>query len=235
MRGMDWVNIPTTLLAQVDSAIGGKTAVNHKLGKNMIGLVYQPKLVVVDPSYLSSLGLRDQISGLGELLKYGLCFDRELFKELTAGKFSLEKVISRALKIKVGVVEKDEFDLKGVREVLNFGHTVGHALEKCARFGEFRHGEAVILGMRVEAVISRIRGHLSRDVQRKIDWELARVQIPKVPKSVTFKKIGEAIENDKKKIGGKVRFVLLKGIGKTVLDSGVKTSEIEQAWREVVG
>ncbi|HLD99114.1 MAG TPA: 3-dehydroquinate synthase [Bdellovibrionota bacterium] len=241
LRGLEWINIPTTLLAQVDSAIGGKTGMNHESGKNLIGVFHQPRLVLCDLDLLLPLSARDRVSGFGEIAKYAVIYDRKLFTLLERNWKQLLELdpkialptISRCAILKSGVIQKDELDRKGTREVLNFGHTVGHAIETRAGYGYYRHGEAVLLGMRVEAALSVMKGHLEPRVQKRIDRFLSSVPVPPIPKSVRAKQISESVRLDKKKAEGKVRFVLLKDIGTTVLDTSVTPAEISRALRSI--
>ena len=167
LRGVDWVGLPTTLLAQVDSAVGGKTGINHGQGKNVIGSFHQPKLVLCDLNFLVTLGPRERVSGLGEMLKYAFVYDPKLFNQLLLnvskhGELDsrfLQKAVESSLRLKIKAVSADELDRNGVREVLNFGHTFGHALETLTSYSRFQHGEAVIWGMRFALALSLVRKH----------------------------------------------------------------------------
>ncbi|MEO5969426.1 MAG: 3-dehydroquinate synthase [Bdellovibrionia bacterium] len=251
MRGIRWIGIPSTLLAQVDSCLGGKTGINHERGKNLIGMIHQPSLVVCELSLIRSLQKRDLISGLGEMIKYGLVFDPDFFTRLKknwrkilqiSSKSSevrssklLEHEIQECLQWKAKVVDQDERDEKGIREVLNFGHTFGHALEAESGYGYFRHGEAVIYGMRVACAVSVKRGYLDHRVQTDIDTFLAAIPVPPLPKGVPIAKYIKRIQTDKKARNKKARFVLLKKIGGTVLDRDVSDREIMDSILEVRG
>jgi 3-dehydroquinate synthase len=251
MRGISWVGIPSTLLAQVDSSLGGKTGINHERGKNLIGIVHQPSLVVCELSFLRSLQPRDLISGLGEMIKYGLIFDPALFSRLEKNWKSIVGIASKpgdlsslqwlgqdihtCLKWKASVVLQDERDEKGIREVLNFGHTFGHALEAESRYGYFRHGEAIIYGMRVACLLSVKRGHLNSKVQTEIDRFLAAIPVPSLPKGVPAMRYVKRIQADKKARNRKVRFVLLKKMGATVLDRAVTDQELVESILEITG
>ena len=188
LRGVRFVSVPTTLLADVDSAIGGKTGLNHPLGKNLIGAFSQPDTVVVDTTYLSTLDRRDRISGLGEIIKYGLIADAALYRSVERNWHQivalreplLTKTIGRCIAIKARVVAADERERTGIREQLNFGHTVGHALEQVAGYGRFRHGEAVIVGMRAAVALSRIRGRLAPSSAERIERFLATLPVPEL-------------------------------------------------------
>jgi len=169
MRGVDWVGMPTTLVAMVDSSIGGKVGVNHKRAKNLIGAFHQPRAVVIDPAFLETLPLRQLRSGAYEVLKCGLIGDRSLFEQLAAAApglsgwepIELERAVAAACRLKAAVVERDERE-GGLRRVLNLGHTVGHALEAVTRYRRFTHGEAVGWGLVAAAWIARERGLVSR-------------------------------------------------------------------------
>ncbi len=251
MRGIRWIGLPSTLLAQVDSSLGGKTGINHDRGKNLIGLIHQPSLVVCDLALLRSLQMRDLVSGLGEMIKYGLIFDPVLFSDLkknwkrileigtrptgTGSLKSIEQAILACLQWKAKAVVQDERDEKGVREVLNFGHTFGHALEAESKYGYFRHGEAIIYGMRVACALSVKRGYLNLSTQKEIDAFLASIPVPALPPGVPVKNYLKRIQADKKAREGKVRFVLLKKIGKSVLDRNVSEQEIVDSILQVRG
>ena len=234
MRGIRWVGLPTTLLAQVDSSIGGKTGVNHDSGKNLIGIFHQPTLVACDLDFLKTLPERERVSGLGEMIKYGLIYDAPFYAWLEknwegvvrgeAG--ALENAVARCASLKARAVGRDERDESGVREVLNFGHTVGHALEGATKYRTFRHGEAIILGMRAAVRLSVLRGHLKPAIGARVDSFLGSLPVPKVPSHVTPAKLLTYVRKDKKAKAGRVRFVLLRGIGKTVLDREVTDEQI---------
>jgi 3-dehydroquinate synthase len=241
MRGIRWIGIPTTLLAQVDSSIGGKTGINHELGKNLIGVFHQPSQVLCDPLFLKSLPRREIISGLGEMIKYGLIFDRRLYLALKKSwkdildlnPFITEKAIHSCLKWKAQVVVQDEKDRSGLREVLNFGHTLGHALEAETGYQYFRHGEAVLLGMRAASYLSVLSGHLNETVYEEIEGFLGSLPVPAIPKSVQASHLMRRLKWDKKAVNGTVRFVLLKGIGRTVLDRNVSPANIIESIHKI--
>lgn len=242
LRGVSWVGIPTTLLAQVDSSIGGKTAVNHSLGKNLIGTFHQPALVICDTNFLKTLSLREIISGLGEVIKYALTYDKELFDYLNKhwraaldlDSKVLSKLVSESLFWKSKVVAADEWDLKGRREVLNFGHTFGHALEAVTNYEVFQHGEAVIWGMRFAISLSEIRGHLSLSQAKNITAFLNMIEVPALPKHIGFDELTQAMAKDKKKHEGRIRFVLLKRLGRAVLDVNVTRDDLENAYQRLL-
>ncbi|MBV9409574.1 MAG: bifunctional shikimate kinase/3-dehydroquinate synthase, partial [Candidatus Eremiobacteraeota bacterium] len=184
-RGVPYVGVPTTLLAAVDAAIGGKTAVNLPSGKNLVGTVTQPALVAIAPQALRSLPRRDVVSGYGEMLKYGLALDATLYDALRVGETALLDdpataldAIARCVALKAEIVAQDEEDRTGMRAILNFGHTVGHALEKVAGYGTLRHGEAVIVGMRAALALSVARGALDASAAAHADEHLATLPVP---------------------------------------------------------
>jgi len=221
-RGVPYVQIPTTLLAQVDSAIGGKVAVDLPSAKNMAGAFYQPRVVLADTGLIASLGPRQIRSGLAEIIKYGVIKDRSLFaylernckKILSLEPAALEHVISRCVFIKAAVVGKDEFDDRGFRIVLNYGHTIGHAIEAAARFSKrYNHGEAVAIGMIAAADVSnRLKMLKARDRDR-ITALVRRCGLPVAAKGLSSRRIYMAYLHDKKFIRGRNRFVLPKKIG----------------------
>jgi len=235
LRGIRWVGVPTTLLAAVDSAIGGKTGINHARGKNLIGAVHQPSLVVVDSTTFATLPARETVSGYGEMLKYGLALDRRLWDDLVGlapediGDAQIERCVAR----KAAIVSADELDRSGQREILNFGHTIGHALEAATGYGYFRHGEAVVLGMRAALTLSVARGHCAADVAARADTYLASVPVPPLP-ALDRLDVLAAVERDKKKSApGRIRFVLLRDIGETVSDDAVDPAAIGTALDEL--
>jgi 3-dehydroquinate synthase len=242
LRGMRWVGVPSTLLAQVDSSIGGKTGVNHPLGKNLIGLFHQPSLVLCDTDLLQTLSLRDRVSGFAEMVKVSLTFDKAFYEFLVQHHQSilqlepkyLDVAVVETIRQKADVVCQDEFERTGLRQILNFGHTMGHALESATEYRHFRHGEAVLLGMRLEMALSVIRGHLPHTKYQAVDDFLKTLPIPKIPKGLTPKKLVTGTKHDKKVKDGKVNYVLLEDIGKAVVDNQVSDSDVTQAWKMMI-
>ncbi len=233
MRGISWVGLPTTLMSQVDSAIGGKTAVNLPEGKNLVGTFHQPSIVLCETDFLKTLSQREMVSGLGEVIKYGLCFDPKFF-EFTKANWQLAlahdpKVLTEIVKVslscKAKAVAKDPFDTKGVREVLNFGHTFGHALEAVTNYQAFQHGEAIVWGMRFACGLSHVRRKLSNKNWESIDRFLASVPVPPLPKAAPEQYL-KHMSKDKKSLNGQVRFVLLKKNGETWIDRNVTQDQI---------
>lgn len=242
LRGVPWVGIPTTLLAQVDSAIGGKTAVNHPSGKNLIGAFYQPSLVVSELAFLDTLDRRDRVSGFGETIKYGIISDPAFFRKLARHREEflaleprlLTEAVAKCSALKARLVELDERDTRGPRETLNFGHTIGHALEAATGYKRFRHGEAIVYGMRAASYLSLRRGHLPERAYAEIESALSAVPLPKLPAAIDDRDILDAVLLDKKKTRtGKVRFVLLEALGSTVSDDGVTPAQIREAVRSL--
>jgi len=225
MRGIRWVSLPSTLLAQVDSGLGGKTGVNHPAGKNLIGAFHQPRWVLCDSELLSSLPPRDVVSGLGEMLKYGLIYDASFFEWLMVHLKDLQALnsdylvpaITRCVAFKLQAVATDERDESGVREVLNFGHTLGHALESLSDYGYYRHGEAVILGMWAALEISARTGLLSTPRAQALQRNLEELKLPAIPEIITDKAIWAKLRYDKKAEGSSLRLILLKQAGEPVV------------------
>jgi 3-dehydroquinate synthase len=241
MRGLGLIQVPTTLLAQVDSAIGGKVGVNHAQGKNLIGAFHPPAAVAIDPLLLATLPRREFRSGLYEVVKYGMIASRSLFDEVARGlpalfvrdPAALLPVIEQACRIKAAVVSADERE-QGHRRILNFGHTVGHALEAVTRYRRFRHGEAVAYGMLAAAEIATARSLLpaaGRDALRNLIAMLG--PLPPIG-DLSTRQILEAIRHDKKHVGGRLHFVLTPSIGCAETATDVSPREIEAALRRLV-
>jgi 3-dehydroquinate synthase len=223
LRGVPYVQVPTTLLAQVDSSVGGKTGVNHQDGKNLIGAFYQPRLVLIDVEVLQSLPRRELIAGLAEVIKYGIIEDPALFRLLEQehrrlvglDQELLMQVIATCCAIKARVVEKDERE-DDYRAVLNFGHTIGHALEAATGYSRFLHGEAVGIGMAKASAISAQQGFCDQSSLRRIHDLIEKVGLPlEIPPEVSVDSLIQGMELDKKSAGGKIKFVVCAGIGKT--------------------
>ena len=239
LRGVAWVGVPTTLLAQVDSSVGGKTGINHSTGKNLIGSFHQPGAVICDLDFLQTLSQREVISGLGEALKYGLIYDPQFLKFLIenwsgAVKLNpkiLSRIVTTSLRWKGQVVEQDEFDRKGIREALNFGHTFGHAIEKATGYGEFQHGEAVLWGMRFATNLSFVRGHLKAKDFAAASEALSGIQLTALPKKQKFGDYLKYMASDKKLRNGSVHFVLLKKIGKVISDGKVTPADLKKSYK----
>jgi 3-dehydroquinate synthase len=236
-RGIPLVHVPTTLLAQVDSSIGGKTAINHPLAKNAVGAFYQPAFVLADINTLMSLPARELLSGLAEVIKYGLIFDpafarwldRDWDKILKRKPEALLKVVSQSAQWKGRVVSQDELDMGGRREFLNFGHTLGHALESATNFAHFTHGEAVAWGMSAAITLSHRRGWLKQSDRRLADSLLEKLNRPLPPRGLRWGSVFSALLHDKKVRDGRSVFVLLHGLGHPVRVNDVSPSELARA------
>ncbi len=234
LRGVPLIQIPTTLLAQVDSSIGGKVAVNHGLLKNKIGAFYQPRLVISDIDILKTLTAGDLSDGLAEAIKYGVIWDEEFFtyieENLDRIKLLdaevLETIVFQSAKIKAEVVEKDERDF-GIRNILNYGHTIGHAVESVSDF-KVQHGEAVAIGMLAAARISNKLGILDKNEVGRLKEIIARAGLPTQIPTLQFEKMIQAMKHDKKIMQGKIRFVLPKTIGEVLTTEEVSPSIVEQ-------
>jgi 3-dehydroquinate synthase len=223
LRGVPYAQVPTTLLAQVDSSVGGKTGVNHQDGKNLIGAFYQPRLVLIDVNVLQSLPQRELVAGLAEVIKYGIIGDPELFQLLeqkiqpliALDRELLSQIIVSSCSLKAKVVEQDEREDDN-RAVLNFGHTIGHALEAVTGYTHFLHGEAVGVGMAKAAAISVQQGFCDQSSFERVCKLIKKAGLPlEIPPSVPMQDLIQAMEVDKKSTGGKIKFVMCAGIGKT--------------------
>lgn len=236
-RGIAYIQVATTLLAQVDSSIGGKTGVDLPQGKNLIGAFYQPKLVISDVSLLKTLDLRQIRTGLAEIIKYGIIKDPVLFaflekncdrilkKELT----SLEFVVIRSIYIKARIVEIDEREEKGIRTILNFGHTIGHAIETAGRYKKYNHGEAIALGMLTAADISRLLGLINTNIYQRIESLIENAGLPLKIKGIAVNDVIAAHYHDKKFSGNRNKFVLIEKIGKTKIVENIPPEIIKEA------
>jgi 3-dehydroquinate synthase len=238
MRGTYLVHVPTTLLAQVDSSIGGKTSVNHPKGKNLIGVFYQPLFVHSDVEALTTLPQKEISTGLAEVIKYGVVKDEDFFKFLEANSHHLntkafedpdtlkaalkvwQTIVTECCKIKAGIVEKDEKE-KGVRMILNYGHTIGHAIETVTKYDMYNHGEAVSIGMVAAAMISSEMDMLDASVVNRIKMLLEKLKLPTCVDGLSVDKIIDGLKVDKKIREGRIKFVLPKGFGKVEIRDDV--------------
>ena len=222
LRGLPFVQLPTTLLAQVDASVGGKTGINHPAGKNLIGAFYQPRLVLIDISTLKTLPRRELLAGLVEVIKYGVILDAELFaaietrldRVLSLDEDLLRLVVQRCCALKAMVVQRDERE-SDYRSILNFGHTLGHALEVLTGYQRYLHGEAVAIGIAFAAKLSCVRGYCSKETVQRIGQLLKRAGLPvEVPSEFSPRQLAQAIEGDKKVSSGKVKFVCVEEVGR---------------------
>jgi 3-dehydroquinate synthase len=239
LRGLNLVHVPTTLLAQIDSSIGGKTGVNHRLGKNLVGCFYQPALVVADPMVLSTLPPREMNSGLFEAIKYGIIRDKGLFDRLVANIHKVKQgdvdelvyLITACCQIKADIVRDDERE-SGLRRILNFGHTVGHALEAVTHYRRFRHGEAVGHGMLSASKIAELLGLLSADHWEAISDAIGQLGRLPTARNLASRDIILAMMRDKKAEAGSIAFVLPVEVGSVVVRSDVPLVAIRRALAE---
>ena len=240
MRGLDFIQIPTSLLAMVDSSVGGKTGVDLPAGKNLVGAFWQPKTVLIDPLVLKTLPEREIKCGLAEVVKYGMIMDEEFFcflenhtKELNSLDIECyTEVIARCCALKAAVVVDDEREESGLRAILNYGHTFAHAIEVVKGYGDINHGEAVAIGMCMAASLAVADCRLDDAAELRQENLLRALHLPCSIDGVKASKIYSAMQADKKSINGKLRFVLPDTIGEvTLLDEGVEKSKITQAIR----
>jgi 3-dehydroquinate synthase len=238
LRGIPFVQIPTSLLAQVDSSVGGKTGINLPAGKNLVGAFHQPRLVLCDLATLDTLPPRELSAGLAEVIKYGIIYDAGFFeyleqnidRALKLDPAILTKIITRSCEIKAEVVSQDETET-GLRAILNFGHTIGHAIENTAGYGKYLHGEAISIGQVYAAKLSQKLSNLPAQDASRIEQLLARARLPTTMKlsSSDKKKIIAATKLDKKVSAGEIKFVLAKKIGQVEYGIKVPTDEVAAA------
>jgi 3-dehydroquinate synthase len=232
-RGIPHIQIPTTLLAMVDSSIGGKTGVDTRAGKNLIGAFHQPSLVIDDLDVLKTLPRREFKQGFAEIIKHAVIADAKMFRILQSWKAgaapALQRLIKRNIEIKSRIVAKDERDRTGQRALLNFGHTVGHAIERAGNYRKFLHGEAVSLGIVAASAISVKRAGLRPDQRAAVVDLLERFGLPtRLPPKFPRKKILDAVKFDKKFEGKKIRFVVTPGIGAAYVADNVTLDDIRE-------
>ena len=248
LRGVPYVQVPTTLLAQVDSSVGGKTGVDHPAGKNLIGAFYQPSAVWIDPHVLRTLPLNQRRSGLAEVVKYGVIADAELFAYLEENVGVLghdvvrdedwpvwTHVIQRCCDIKAQIVKEDEKETTGRRAILNFGHTFGHAFENLYGYEHLLHGEAIAVGMRAAGRLTRAIGLWPQDSLERMESLFDQLGLPSQVKALDIAKILRVMQSDKKVQSGKVRLVLPTRIGEASLRGDVDPAQIRAALASVVG
>jgi len=241
-RGIAFIQIPTTVLAQVDSSVGGKTGVNHELGKNMIGAFHQPQCVIADMAVLDSLDDRQFIAGLAEVIKYGLIRDLDFFqwlevnisKVLKRDKAALSYIIERSCQNKAEIVAADEFE-SSIRATLNLGHTFGHAIETASGYGHYLHGEAVSIGIGIAADISKQMGWLTESDLERILTLLKKSRLPIIsPTDMTVAQYMELMLLDKKNVDGKIRVILLESIGKATLPFSIDSVSLQTMLKNYV-
>ena len=241
-RGIPYIQVPTTLLAQVDSSIGGKTGIDLDQGKNLVGVFYQPALVYSDAAVLKSLDLRQIKAGMAEVIKYGVIKDPELFaylekksSEVPCDKFDFKFIVTRCCRIKAQITEVDEREKLDIRTILNFGHTIGHAIEAAGAYTAYNHGEAIALGMLIESDISQAMGLLKYQNTNRIEQLIKNIGLPSKINKVSIKDIISAHYSDKKFSGKKNKFVLIENIGRTKIVEEVPitliTAALEKRYR----
>jgi 3-dehydroquinate synthase len=235
-RGIDFIQIPTTLLSQVDSSVGGKTAVNHPLGKNMIGAFYQPKAVFIDIDSLDTLPVREFNAGMAEVIKYGILGDRDFFIWLedhsaaikSGDKSVLAQMIERCCQCKADIVAKDETEA-GVRALLNLGHTFGHAIEADQGYGKWLHGEAVATGMVLAGKLAVAMNLLEVSEYRRMESLISAFDLPILaPENMGFAEFIRHMRRDKKNIAGKLRFIIPTAIGKSEIRDDVSQDMLQE-------
>lgn len=236
-RGLPFVQVPTTLLAQVDSSVGGKVGINHPQGKNLIGAFHQPVGVLIDTSVLDTLPIRDYRSGLAEVVKYGVILDEQFFELLEQNVEAINRrdsailrtIVARSCRLKADVVERDEFERTGLRAILNYGHTFAHAYEALCGYGELTHGEAVSIGMHHAALLAAAIGRIPTSLVDRQEKLLQALSLPtRLPNSenLTVENILHRMLLDKKTVGGKLRFILPSKLGHVETVSDVPESEV---------
>jgi len=234
-RGVPFVQLPTTVIAQVDSAVGGKTGVNAAHGKNLIGAFHQPRFVLADVTALQTLPPREFNEGVAEIIKHAAIRDRSLLDAIAQPNLQFEpdalaRVIQRNVEIKAAIVAEDEHETKGLRALLNFGHTVGHGIENAAGYGRFLHGEAISLGLVASCRLSVLKAGLAPGESQLLLDALARFQLPlRLPEDISTASLMDALLKDKKFAQGQVRFVLCPRLGEAFVSSEVTLEEIRQA------
>ena len=235
-RGVNFIQIPTTLLSQVDSSVGGKTGVNHELGKNMVGAFHQPQAVIIDVDTLETLNDREFSAGMAEVIKYGLLgnvdFLLELEKNVDAimnrDKNLIIDAVYRSCEDKANIVAEDEFE-HGKRSLLNFGHTFGHGIENILGYGTYLHGEAISIGMYMAAKLSELEGNLSVDDVERVKNILTKAKLPcNIEGEVSSENLIKAMSIDKKAIDGNIRLVLLKYLGDSYLSDSYSQENFQQ-------
>ncbi len=239
-RGLPLLMVPTTLLAMVDSSVGGKVGVNHPRAKNLIGAFHQPAGVWIDPAVLATLPDREYVSGLAEVVKYGVILDAELFAFLEMNADALRRrdadavrhVVARSCRLKADVVEQDEREEKGLRAVLNYGHTFAHAFETVAGYGAWLHGEAVAAGMTCAARLAERRGLIPGEVAERQRQLLERFGLPTAPRPWTVEDLLRTMRSDKKNVADRMRFVLPRRLGEVALFDDVPEEEVRRVLEE---
>jgi len=231
LRGIKFIQIPTTLLSMVDSSVGGKTGINNKYGKNLIGSFYQPEAVYIDTYFLKTLEKREFAAGMAEIIKMAVMFDKEFFENIKNNKLSLEEMIKRSVELKAEVVNQDEKE-KGIRSVLNYGHTFGHVIENLTNYKTYLHGEAVAIGMVMANRLSNKLGFLSEKEEKEIKEVLEKNNLPT---SFKIKDIDEFYNHfflDKKTMNNEIKFIIPESIGKYKIVKNIDKKTIKEVLKE---
>jgi 3-dehydroquinate synthase len=245
LRGVNFIQIPTSLLAMVDASIGGKTGVNHPQGKNLIGAFYQPKLVFIDPLVLKTLPEREFRAGMAEVIKYGVIWDKNLFAELESAQTlvnlsslsekALSNIITRSCQAKIDVVSQDEKEA-GLRAILNYGHTIGHAIESLTGYSQINHGEAVGIGMIAVGKMATLLDLWTPEAENRQFTLIEKSGLPTaIPHQLDSNQILHLLQTDKKVKAGKVRFILPKSIGEVFISDQVEEEMVRKAIELVTG
>ena len=229
-RGIPVIHVPTTVMAQVDSSIGGKTAVNLRAGKNLVGAFHQPRVIIADTDTLKTLGRREWNEGFAEVIKYGVIRDASLLSQLEQGITSMPDLVEHCVEIKASYVVEDEFETTGNRALLNFGHTLGHAIEAAAGYGKLLHGEAIALGMMAALDVSVRRAGLSAEEAKRVKAVIQRYELPnRLPGEISLAAILSTVFADKKFVDGRIRFVVSPQLGEAVLADDIVQADLELA------
>jgi 3-dehydroquinate synthase len=230
-RGIPYVQVPTTIMAQVDSSVGGKTAINLGAGKNLVGSFHQPALVIIDTKTLATLGTRERNEGLAEVIKYGVIADRSLLDAMEdVSQQSLTEIVERCVQIKANIVAEDEKEESGKRALLNFGHTIGHAIESAAGYGKLLHGEAISLGMRAAGWLSTKYAGLPIGDYHRLIHVLSQLSLPVILEDeIPTAAVMERVFADKKFHRGQIRFILTSGFGSAFVSEKITRTDLESA------
>jgi len=225
LRGIKFIQIPTTLLAMVDSSVGGKTGINNKYGKNLIGSFYQPEAVYIDTHFLTTLEKREFSAGMAEIIKMAVMFDKEFFEKIKNNELTLEEMIKRAVELKADVVNQDEKE-RGIRSVLNYGHTFGHVIENLTNYKTYLHGEAVAIGMVMANELSKELGFLSEKEAKEIKEVLKKNNLPTNFKIKDKEEFYNHFFLDKKTMDNKIKFIIPQKIGKYKIIENVNKDKV---------
>ena len=231
LRGVKFIQIPTTLLSMVDSSVGGKTGINNKYGKNLIGTFYQPEAVYIDTYFLKTLEKREFAAGMAEIIKMAVMFDKKFFEDIKNERLSIEEMIKRAVELKAMVVNQDEKE-KGIRSVLNYGHTFGHVIENLTNYKTYLHGEAVAIGMVMANELSKKLGYLKEEENKEIKELLKKHNLPT---SFKIKDVDEFYNHfflDKKTLNNEIKFIIPEKIGKYKIVKNIDEKTVKETLKE---